>query len=255
MQPRPSITRIEQAAQNSITMRMLSSPAIQSDGRAQQGAAASMQPLSPRMTTPSMQTAPSTTPAAVVTSADLDQAMGVDGKAVGHSPTIRTAELVTAERNAPELSTKRRSASHSPERKTSRDRQPQSSKNGMPSLALGGQEMKDRSRISVLATPRPRQVTRKPWVGRSVRSPEEIHGKFLANSVDIFFASSLRSSTRSGDIKTKKIIKSPAAYGHDDVGFGRQDGEVDENFTSNGESQGHERGLAYVYSHHVEPRL
>jgi len=202
-----------------------------------------------------MQTVPSTTPALVVTSADQGQTMGADGRVAGHSSTAPAADLVTAERNAPEVPTKRRSASHSPEGKASKERQSRSSKRDLPSLALGGQEMKDRSRISVLATPRPRQVTRKPWVGRPVRSPDEIHGKFLANSVDIFFASTLRGSTRSGDTKTKKVIKSPAAYGKDDVEFGPQHGEVGENSASNGESQGHDRGLAYVYSHHVDPRL
>lgn len=81
-----------------------------------------------------------------------------------------------------------------------------------------------RTRIDILATPRPRQVFTHASQQKQIRTQEDLSGVFLQNSVDTFFASSLRRG-RAHDFnsKAKKQLKAPPASTQDSVLFGSTD--------------------------------
>eukprot|EP00928_Gymnodinium_smaydae_P057888 TRINITY_DN4110_c0_g1_i2.p1 TRINITY_DN4110_c0_g1~~TRINITY_DN4110_c0_g1_i2.p1 ORF type:complete len:461 (-),score=108.26 TRINITY_DN4110_c0_g1_i2:113-1345(-) len=77
-----------------------------------------------------------------------------------------------------------------------------------------------RRRVSILATPRERQVISHVTQQRHTRTQDEVSGQFLANTVDAFFASSLRSNDINLNGKTKKCMRAPPASTVDHVTFG-----------------------------------
>jgi len=78
-------------------------------------------------------------------------------------------------------------------------------------------ENKVRSRLSILATPRERYAPSQP---KPNRRQSNVHGNFLVNTVDTFFASSLRRPSINLNSKTKMLMRAPPASTFEHVTVG-----------------------------------